>query len=190
MHCIVFPLSSLDSANTAVRTCGRAMAQRRRDECGDDRVFSRALCNRRSWHARGNLRVAFVYIYGCRTACRYGGKNIAFHVNEGSTSFWLSLLVEFEDGDGDIGSMQLKQVTTTRRCKALLALFFFPSRFTCTTRPRHRTTHHAMDAYVRASLLRRSARAFSLGSGARPVIRMWEGAGVSFHRDMRVFVGM
>ena len=48
----------------------------------------------------------------CRTACRYGGKNIAFHVNEGSTGFWLSLLVEFEDGDGDIGSMQLKQVTT------------------------------------------------------------------------------
>ena len=46
----------------------------------------------------------------CRTACRYGGKNIAFHVDEGSTGFWLSLLVEFEDGDGDIGSMQLKQV--------------------------------------------------------------------------------
>ncbi|BAH91822.1 Os02g0639500 [Oryza sativa Japonica Group] len=45
-----------------------------------------------------------------RTACKYGGKNIAFHVNEGSTTFWLSLLVEFEDGDGDIGSMQLKQV--------------------------------------------------------------------------------
>ncbi|RCV07488.1 hypothetical protein SETIT_1G248900v2 [Setaria italica] len=62
---------------------------------------------------RGEINVVFR-----RTACRYGGKNIAFHVNEGSTSFWLSLLVEFEDGDGDIGSMQLKQVlsekTTTR----------------------------------------------------------------------------
>jgi hypothetical protein len=45
-----------------------------------------------------------------RTACKYGGKNIAFHVNDGSTSFWLSLLIEFEDGEGDIGSMQLKQV--------------------------------------------------------------------------------
>lgn len=145
MHCIVFPLSSLDSANTAVRTCGRAMAQRRRDECGDDRVFSRALCNRRSWHARGNLRVAFVYIYGCRTACRYGGKNIAFHVNEGSTSFWLSLLVEFEDGDGDIGSMQLKQVTTTttRRCKALLALFFsFTVHMHHSTTTPHSTPRH------------------------------------------------
>jgi hypothetical protein len=47
-----------------------------------------------------------------RTACKYGGKNIAFHVNEGSTPFWLSLLIEFEDGEGDIGSMQLKQVAT------------------------------------------------------------------------------
>jgi hypothetical protein len=47
-----------------------------------------------------------------RTACKYGGKNIAFRVNEGSTNFWLSLLVEFEDGEGDIGSMQIKQVTS------------------------------------------------------------------------------
>ncbi|KAG7622102.1 RlpA-like domain superfamily [Arabidopsis suecica] len=46
-----------------------------------------------------------------RTACKYRGKNIAFHVNEGSTDFWLSLLVEFEDGEGDIGSMHIRQVT-------------------------------------------------------------------------------
>jgi hypothetical protein len=51
-----------------------------------------------------------LYAY-TRTACKYGGKNIAFRVNEGSTNFWLSLLVEFEDGEGDIGSMQIKQVT-------------------------------------------------------------------------------
>jgi hypothetical protein len=47
-----------------------------------------------------------------RTACKYGGKNIAFRVNEGSTNFWLSLLVEFEDGQGDIGSMQIKQANS------------------------------------------------------------------------------
>ena len=66
----------------------------------------------------------------CRTACRYGGKNIAFHVNEGSTSFWLSLLVEFEDGDGDIGSMQLKQVrnNTSRVHHPDLSLFTYTSR--------------------------------------------------------------
>ena len=49
----------------------------------------------------------------CRTPCKYPGKNIAFHVNEGSTDYWLSLLVEFEDGDGDIGAMQIKEVRRT-----------------------------------------------------------------------------
>ncbi|XP_028807916.1 expansin-B3 [Neltuma alba] len=44
-----------------------------------------------------------------RTPCKYPGRNIAFHVNEGSTPFWLSLLVEFEDGDGDIGSMHIQE---------------------------------------------------------------------------------
>ncbi|CAF2131774.1 expansin-B3-like precursor [Brassica rapa] len=44
-----------------------------------------------------------------RTACKYRRKNIAFHVNEGSTDFWLSLLVEFEEGEGDIGSMHIRQ---------------------------------------------------------------------------------
>ncbi|KAL5208295.1 hypothetical protein ABZP36_032730 [Zizania latifolia] len=58
---------------------------------------------------RGEISVVYR-----RTACKYGGKNIAFHVNEGSTSFWLSLLVEFEDGDGDIGSMQLKQANSVQ----------------------------------------------------------------------------
>lgn len=35
---------------------------------------------------------------------------MAFHVNEGSTNFWLSLLVEFEGGDGDVGSMHIRPV--------------------------------------------------------------------------------
>ncbi|KAM0960460.1 hypothetical protein ACFX2I_025400 [Malus domestica] len=41
-----------------------------------------------------------------RTPCKYPGKQIAFHVNEGSTNYWLSLLVEFEDGDGDASSSE------------------------------------------------------------------------------------
>ncbi|KAH7653395.1 Expansin/Lol pI protein [Dioscorea alata] len=61
---------------------------------------------------RGEIPVFFR-----RTPCKYPGKNIAFHVNEGSTDYWLSLLVEFEDGDGDIGSMHIKQV--------ILYLFYF-----------------------------------------------------------------
>ncbi|KGN43607.1 expansin-B3 [Cucumis sativus] len=56
---------------------------------------------------RGELTVAYR-----RTPCRYRGKNIAFHVNEGSTDHWLSLLVEFEDGDGDLGSMQIRQANS------------------------------------------------------------------------------
>ncbi|KQK00497.1 expansin-B16 [Brachypodium distachyon] len=58
---------------------------------------------------RGEISVVFR-----RTPCKYRGKNIAFRVVEGSTSFWLSLLVEFEDGDGDIGSMQLKQAKSAQ----------------------------------------------------------------------------
>ncbi|GKC61180.1 RNA-directed DNA polymerase, eukaryota, reverse transcriptase zinc-binding domain protein, partial [Tanacetum coccineum] len=37
------------------------------------------------------------------------GKNIAFHVNEGSTNYWLALLVEFEDGDEDVGTMHIRE---------------------------------------------------------------------------------
>ncbi|XP_028761636.1 expansin-B3 [Neltuma alba] len=44
-----------------------------------------------------------------RTPCKYRGRNIAFQVNEGSTPFWLSLLVEFEDGEGDISSMHIQE---------------------------------------------------------------------------------
>lgn len=56
---------------------------------------------------RGELPIVFR-----RTPCKYRKQNIAFHVNEGSTDFWLSLLVEYEDGDGDIGSMQIKQANS------------------------------------------------------------------------------
>ncbi|KAM0957286.1 hypothetical protein ACFX13_026069 [Malus domestica] len=48
-----------------------------------------------------------------RTPCKYPGKQIAFHVNEGSTNYWLSLLVEFEDGDGDVGSMHIRPASSS-----------------------------------------------------------------------------
>lgn len=54
----------------------------------------------------------FNFWVNCRTPCKYPGKNIAFHVNEGSTNYWLSLLVEFEDGDGDVGSMHIREVSS------------------------------------------------------------------------------
>lgn len=58
----------------------------------------------------------------CRTPCKYPGRKIAFHVNEGSTPFWLSLLVEFEDAEGDIGSMHIREV-------CFFLLIFIPIRF-------------------------------------------------------------
>ncbi|KAG9153866.1 hypothetical protein Leryth_005970 [Lithospermum erythrorhizon] len=53
---------------------------------------------------RGEISVTYR-----RTPCKYHGKNIAFQVTEGSTPYWLSLLVEFEDGDGDVGSMHIRE---------------------------------------------------------------------------------
>jgi hypothetical protein len=78
---------------------------------------------------------------------------MAFRVNEGSTNFWLSLLVEFEDGEGDIGSMQIKQVTNNESFPflatppfsrfrpfigTLLVLGPFPSSFPCLVPHPHR----------------------------------------------------
>ncbi|XP_048422435.1 expansin-B3-like [Pyrus x bretschneideri] len=57
---------------------------------------------------RGELSVLYR-----RTPCKYPGKQIAFHVNEGSTNYWLSLLVEFEDGDGDVGSMHIRPASSS-----------------------------------------------------------------------------
>ncbi|KAL4277872.1 hypothetical protein GQ457_03G006470 [Hibiscus cannabinus] len=61
---------------------------------------------------RGELRVVYR-----RTPCKYPGKSIAFHVNGGSTAFWLSLLIEFEDGDGDIGSMHIREANSNKWLK-------------------------------------------------------------------------
>jgi len=44
-----------------------------------------------------------------RTLCEYPGKNVTFHVTQGSTVYWFSILIEYEDGDGDVGGVHLKQ---------------------------------------------------------------------------------
>lgn len=44
-----------------------------------------------------------------RTLCKFPGKNVTFHVNEGSTAYWFSILIEYEDGDGDVGAVHLKE---------------------------------------------------------------------------------
>ncbi|GMH07226.1 hypothetical protein Nepgr_009066 [Nepenthes gracilis] len=72
-------------------------------------AFGRMAISGESTQLRNQGLISVIYR---RTPCKYGGKNIAFHVNEGSTGYWLSLLVVFEDGDGDVGSMHIRQTAT------------------------------------------------------------------------------
>ncbi|XP_019194083.1 PREDICTED: expansin-B3 [Ipomoea nil] len=82
--------------------------------CANDRVhfdlsgaaFGRMAVTGNGGSLRNRGEIPVIYR---RTPCKYPGKDIAFKVNEGSTDFWLSLLVEFEDGDGDVGSMHIRQ---------------------------------------------------------------------------------
>lgn len=54
---------------------------------------------------------------------------MAFHVNEGSTNYWLSLLVEFEDGDGDVGSMHIRPVCTIGRTLILMVILILKNNY-------------------------------------------------------------
>jgi len=44
-----------------------------------------------------------------RVPCKYSGVNIAFRVDQGSNPFYLEVLVEFEDGDGDLSAVDLME---------------------------------------------------------------------------------
>ncbi|KAL9412012.1 hypothetical protein AB3S75_045590 [Citrus x aurantiifolia] len=44
-----------------------------------------------------------------RVACDYPGRNIAFHVDQGSNPNYLAMVVEFEDGDGDLAGVDVKE---------------------------------------------------------------------------------
>lgn len=73
-------------------------------------AFGRMAVSGNGGELRNRGEISVIYR---RTPCKYPGKNIAFHVNEGSTDYWLSLLVEFEDGDGDVGSMHIREASST-----------------------------------------------------------------------------
>ncbi|KAM0935589.1 putative expansin/pollen allergen, DPBB domain, expansin, cellulose-binding-like protein [Dioscorea sansibarensis] len=44
-----------------------------------------------------------------RVECNYPGTNIAFRVDPGSNSQYLAVVIEFEDGQGDLSAVELKQ---------------------------------------------------------------------------------
>jgi hypothetical protein len=45
----------------------------------------------------------------CRVPCEYPGLTVTFHVEEGSNPFYLAILVEYEDGDGDVVQVDLME---------------------------------------------------------------------------------
>ncbi|PSS33198.1 Expansin-B15 like [Actinidia chinensis var. chinensis] len=47
-----------------------------------------------------------------RVACNYPGKTIAFRVDLGSNPNYISVVVEFEDGDGDLAHVDLKEASS------------------------------------------------------------------------------
>lgn len=46
-------------------------------------------------------------------ACDYSGKTIAFHVDQGSNPNYFATVIEFEEGDGDLGSVELKDASSS-----------------------------------------------------------------------------
>ncbi|CAJ1783372.1 unnamed protein product [Sphenostylis stenocarpa] len=57
-----------------------------------------------------NLRNAGkINIQHRRIECEYPGRSIAFHVDSGSNQEYFATLVEYEDGDGDLAKVELKE---------------------------------------------------------------------------------
>ncbi|MQM05435.1 hypothetical protein Taro_038247 [Colocasia esculenta] len=65
----------------------------------------------------GHVAIQFMRWYKSslitRTKCRYPGVNIAFRVDAGSTANYLAVLVEFDNGDGDLSAVELLQGGST-----------------------------------------------------------------------------
>ncbi|GJN21759.1 hypothetical protein PR202_gb09272 [Eleusine coracana subsp. coracana] len=56
------------------------------------------------------LRAAGIFkIQYKRVPCKYTGVNIAFKIDQGSNPFYFETLVEFEDGDGNLSAVHLKE---------------------------------------------------------------------------------
>ncbi|KAJ8772318.1 hypothetical protein K2173_027495 [Erythroxylum novogranatense] len=48
-----------------------------------------------------------------RVACDYPGRKIAFHVDQGSNPNYFAVVVEFEDGDGDLAAVGLEDAASS-----------------------------------------------------------------------------
>ncbi|GLJ30670.1 hypothetical protein SUGI_0607340 [Cryptomeria japonica] len=88
------------------------------DECGG--------CNETHFDLSGNAFAGMAYpdnatelldeglvdISFKRVACDYEGNNITFKVSPHATAYWFSVLIEYVNGAGDIGSVYLQQAAS------------------------------------------------------------------------------
>jgi len=54
------------------------------------------------------MACSFLY----RVPCNYPGQKVTFHVEEGSNPVYFAVLVEFEDGDGDVVQVDLMEANS------------------------------------------------------------------------------
>ncbi|XP_078182423.1 expansin-B3-like [Carex rostrata] len=59
-------------------------------------------------HSAGKLAVQFK-----RVPCDYKGRNVAFHIEKGSNPMYLAFLIEYQNGDGDLSNVELKEGSST-----------------------------------------------------------------------------
>ncbi|GAA0164172.1 hypothetical protein LIER_39733 [Lithospermum erythrorhizon] len=67
----------------------------------------------------GKLRDAGVLnIRYARVACDYSGKNIVFHVDQGSNPSYFAAVIQYEEGDGDLAGVDLMQSSSSSSSSA------------------------------------------------------------------------
>ena len=59
-------------------------------------------------------RAGIVDVQFARVPCEFPGLKVGFHVEEGSTQVYLALLVEYENGDGDVAQLDLREAAGGR----------------------------------------------------------------------------
>lgn len=54
-------------------------------------------------------RVTTKHLYSRRVSCSYNGMGIAFKVDQGSNPFYLAVLIQYQNGDGDLAAVHIMQ---------------------------------------------------------------------------------
>ncbi|KAJ4744669.1 Expansin-B3 [Rhynchospora pubera] len=58
-------------------------------------------------HSAGKLAILFK-----RVPCDYKGHNVAFHIEAGSNPAYLAFLIEYQNGEGDLSNVELKEASS------------------------------------------------------------------------------